>query len=234
MTVSGIEVEVFKKDIKNMHLRVYPPEGLVRVSAPASLPDEAVRLFVVGKIHWIKKRQKDFRQQARELPKEYITGESHYFDGKRYLLKVIEHSGKPQIKIKNKKYLELYIRQGADFSTKEKVFSDFYREHLKKIIPDYLTKWETAIDVQCKHWEVRKMQTKWGSCNYKTGRILLNLELAKKPRPYLEYIILHELLHFQVRHHNDEFRALLDKYMPNWKTFQRELNALPVGDAVLT
>lgn len=229
LTVSNITVDVVKKDIKNMHLTVYPPNGRVRVSAPSELPDEAVRLFVVGKIHWIKKRQKLFQEQQRELPREYITGESHFFDGKRYLLKVIDHSGKAEIKIKNKKYLELYVRSGADKESKQRVFTEFYRNYLKATVPALLKKWEEITGLQCESWEIRKMQTKWGSCNEKKKKIILNLELAKKPRPYLEYIILHELLHLLVRNHNDEFRALLDRYMPNWREYQRELNALPVA-----
>lgn len=227
--VSGLSVDVVKKDIKNMHLTVYPPNGRIRVSAPIDLSDEAIRLFVVGKIHWIKKRQKSFQEQIRELPRVYIAGESHYFDGKRYLLRVNETQQKQEVRIKNKKYLDLYIKKNADIKTKQKILNDFYRTHLKVILPEIILKWEEKIGVQCQDWEVKKMRTKWGSCNKETGKIIFNLELAKKPRHCVEYIVVHELLHLLVRYHNNEFRSLLYKFMPNWQVYQRELNELPIA-----
>ena len=227
--VLDLTIDVVKKDIKNMHLAVYPPTGRIRIASPKDIKDEAIRLFAIGKIRWIKKHQKNFYEQLREAPREYITGESHYFDGKRYLLKVIERNGKHELKIKNKTYLELYISPNASIEAKEKIFNEWYRAHLKDILPKLIMSWEEKIDVQCKAWDIKKMRTKWGSCNIEKRKILLNLELAKKPRQCLEYVIAHELMHFHERHHNDNFKRLLDKYMPNWKTLKRELNDLPVA-----
>lgn len=227
--VLDLTIDVVKKDIKNMHLAVYPPTGRIRIASPKDLNDEAIRLFAISKIRWIKKHKKNFYEQLRETPKEYITGESHYFDGKRYLLRVIERYGKYELKIKNKSYLELYVSPKATIEAKEKVFNEWYRNHLKEIVPDIIKNWEEKTSLNCEHWDVKKMRTRWGSCNIEKRKILLNLELAKKPRHCLEYVIVHELMHFFERNHNDNFKGLLDKYMPNWKTNKRELDNLPVS-----
>ncbi|WP_286761328.1 M48 family metallopeptidase [Salegentibacter sp. UBA1130] len=226
--VLDLRIDVVKKDIKNMHLAVYPPTGRIRIASPKEVKDEAIRLFAISKIQWIKKHQKNFYEQLRETPREYITGESHYFDGKRFLLKVVERHGKHELIIKNKTYLELYINPKASENAKEKVFQEKYRAHLKEIVPGIIKNWEEKTGLICEHWDVKKMKTKWGSCNIEKRKILLNLELAKKPRHCLEYVIVHELMHFLERNHNDKFRALLDKFMPNWRTYKRELNELPV------
>lgn len=226
--VLDLVIDVVKKDIKNMHLAVYPPTGRIRIASPKDIHDEAIRLFAISKIRWIKKHQKNFYDQLRETPREYITGESHYFDGKRYLLKVIQRYGKHEIKIKNKTYLELYVSPKATVEAKEKVFNEWYRNHLKEVVPGLLEKLEEKTNLKCESWGVQKMRTKWGSCRIEKRKIMLNLELAKKPRHCLEYVILHELIHFLERNHNDKFRSHLDKFMPNWKTYKRELNELPV------
>lgn len=227
--VLDLTIDVVKKDIKNMHLAVYPPTGRIRIASPKEVNDEAIRLFAISKIRWIKKHQKNFYEQLREGPREYITGESHYFDGKRYLLKVIQRFGKHELKIKNKSYLELYVSPKATVEAKEKVFNEWYRSHLKEIVPDIIKIWEEKTGLSCKHWDIKKMRTRWGSCNIEKRKILLNLELAKKPRHCLEYVIVHELMHFFERNHNDNFKGLLDKFMPNWKTYKRELDNLPVA-----
>jgi len=227
--VLDLTIDVVKKDIKNMHLAVYPPTGRIRLASPKDVKDEAIRLFAISKIRWIKKHQKNFYEQLREAPREYITGESHYFDGKRYLLNVIERYGKHELKIKNKSYLELYVSPKATIEAKEKVFNEWYRMHLKELVPDIIRTWEEKTGLNCEHWDIKKMRTRWGSCNIEKRKILLNLELAKKPRHCLEYVIVHELMHFFERNHNDHFKGLLDKFMPNWKTYKRELDNLPVA-----
>ena len=225
--VLDLTIDVIKKDIKNMHLAVYPPTGRIRIATPKHLNDEAIRLFAISKISWIKKHQKSFYEQLRESPREYITGESHYFNGKRYLLKVIERYGKHEIKIKNKTYLELYVSPNTTRDAKRKVFDEWYRAYLKEILPELIIYWEKKIGIHCESWDIKKMRTKWGSCNIEKRKILLNLELAKKPKHHLDYVIVHELTHFLERNHNDNFKAHLDKFMPNWRAYKRELNSLP-------
>ncbi len=220
-------VTLVKKDIKNMHLSVYP-DGKIRVSAPKDLSDEAIRLYVIGKIRWIKKHQQNFANQQRETPREYITGESHYFEGRRYLINVIEQYGKHEIKIRNKKYLDLYVNPKTTKEGKERVFKQWYKEHLRDIISELLEKWKRILDIHPQCWEIKQMQTKWGSCKVHSKKIIFNLELAKKPRHCIEYVVLHELIHLIERHHNNNFKAYLDRYMPNWQAIKHELDSLPI------
>ena len=224
INVSDIRVDVIKKDIKNIHLAVYPPTGRVRLSSPKSMKTESLRLFVISKLGWIKKRIRDMHTQIREQEREYIQGESHYVQGKRYLMNVIERDGPPRVVIRNKKYMDLYVRPGSDKAKREEVVKEWYRYLLKEQIPALIEKWGQSLDVTINDWGVRQMKTKWGSCNIKEKRIWLNLELGKKPKHCLDYVVLHEMLHLKERHHNDRFKALLDQHMPGWKKRREELN----------
>lgn len=224
MIVSDISVDVVKKDIKNIHLAVYPPTGRVRLSSPHSMRAESLRLFVISKLGWIRKHIRNMNSQIREPEREYIQGESHWVQGQRYLLNIIEEEKPPKVEIRNKKYLDLYVRAGSDKSKREDVVKEWYRELLKNQIPSLIEKWEEELEVEIADWGVRQMKTKWGSCNVDDQRIWLNLELAKKPKHSLDYVVLHEMVHLKERHHNDRFKELLDHYMPSWRQRREELN----------
>lgn len=226
ITVSNITIDIVRKNIQNLHLAVYPPTGRVRIAAPLKIDDEAVRLFAISKLGWIKKHRKNFANQQRETQREYVSGESHYFEGGRYLLNVIYQNAKPKVLIRNKTYIDLYVRQDSNLKQREKVMTECYRERLKENIQPFIEKWQKKIGVDLKDWQVKRMRTKWGTCNIEQRRIWLNLELAKKPLHCLEYIIVHELVHFLERHHNDRYVALMDKFLPNWRFCQSELNRL--------
>jgi len=226
ITIRNITIDVIKKDIKNLHLAVYPPTGRVRIAAPLNVKDEAVRLFAISKLGWIKKHRKNFAEQKRETEREYISGESHYYEGRRYLLNVIYQKGNPKVKIRNKTHLDLYVRENSTLEQREKIMTEWHREKLKEKIPPLIEKWQRKIGVELKGWQVRKMRTKWGTCNIEAGRILLNLELSKKPNYCLEYIVVHELVHFIERHHNDRYLSFMDKFLPNWRIYRDELNEL--------
>lgn len=226
ITIRNITIDVIKKDIKNLHLAVYPPSGRVRIAAPLNVKDEAVRLFAISKLGWIKKHRKNFAEQKRETEREYISGESHYYEGRRYLLNVIYQKGNPKVKIRNKTHLDLYVRENSTLEQREKIMTEWHREKLKEKIPPLIEKWQRKIGVELKGWQVRKMRTKWGTCNIEAGRILLNLELSKKPNYCLEYIVVHELVHFIERHHNDRYLSFMDKFLPNWRIYRDELNEL--------
>ena len=178
------------------------------------------------KLGWIKKHRQNFADQARETPREYVSGESHYFEGRRYLLNVIYQKDKPQVKIRNKTYIDLYVREESNPDQREKVMTEWYREKLKKNIVPLIKKWKEKIDVDLNDWQIKKMRTKWGTCNIEARRIWFNLELAKKPLHCLEYITVHELVHFLERHHNNRYVNLMDKFLPNWRFCQNELNQL--------
>ena len=226
---SNLSIDVVRKDIKNMHLAVYPPTGRVRIATPLNVNDEAVRLFAISKIAWIRKHQRYFKAQDRQSPREFIQRESHYFQGKRFLLRITEHEAPARVELKTKTYIDLFIRPTSTIEQKQIAINEWYRVELKKLIPDIIEKWEKKIGVSVAEWHVKQMKTKWGTCNIEKKRIWINLELAKKPIHCLEYIIVHEMIHFIERHHNDRFMALMDKYIPQWKFFKEELNRLPVS-----
>lgn len=228
INVAGIPIEIVRKDIKNMHLAVYPPAGRVRLAAPRHVHDDALRQFAIAKLGWIKKQQRRFREQEREAEREYVSGETHYFRGQRYQLRVHSiRSGKHRLEIDGQRML-LYVRPGTTQERCGEVFDAFYRNYLKQETARLLVDWQPRIGVAVQDWRIQRMRTKWGSCHPDTGRILLNLELAKKPPLCLEYIIVHELIHLIERTHNARFMALLDQHMPDWAHRREVLNRLPV------
>ena len=229
ISVNDIEVQIVRKDIKNLHLGVYPPNGRVRVAAPTHVTDDNVRLAVISKLSWIKKQRANFQAQTRQSQREMVTGESHYVWGKRYLLDVVERTGKHEIVIKSNKRLTLYVSPNTARANRELVLNEWYRAALKAQVPDLIAKWEPIIGVQVAEWGIKKMKTKWGSCTIEAGRIWLNLELAKKPRECLEYILVHEMVHLLERHHNEQFRAYMDKFMPQWRWHRDVLNQAPLA-----
>ena len=229
ITVNDIEVQVVRKPIKNLHLGVYPPDGRVRVAAPTHVTDDNIRLAVISKLAWIKKQQAAFQAQTRQSQREMVTRESHYFWGRRYLLDIIERPGKHEVAIKNNKTLVLYVRPNTTRANRELALNQWYRAALKERLPDLLAKWEPITGVQVAEWGIKRMKTKWGSCNIEAKRIWLNLELAKKPSECLEYILVHEMVHLLERRHNDQFRTHMDKLMPHWRFHRDLLNQSPLA-----
>jgi predicted metal-dependent hydrolase len=229
LTISGIKVEVVRKDIKNLHLGVYPPHGRVRVAAPLIISDEAVRLAVIDKLAWIRRQKGKFAGQPRQSYREMVNGESHYFLGQRYRLRVHHHDAPARVAVRGIASLDLFVRPGASAEQREAVLLGWHREQLKAMIPPLLEKWQPVIGVQVADWGIKKMKTKWGSCNPSARRIWLNLELAKTPIQCLEYIVVHELTHLLERHHNDRFVALMDVHLPHWRRDRDMLNCLPLG-----
>jgi predicted metal-dependent hydrolase len=225
--LGDIAVDVVQKDIKNIHLSVYPPAGKVRISAPLRMDIDTIRVFAITKLDWIKRQQQKLREQARETPREYIDRESHYVWGKRYLLKVVEKDAAPEIELKHNKML-LHIRPGTSDGIKQEILEAWYREQLKEAAPLLIAKWEPHMGVKVERFFVQKMKTKWGSCSPGTKRIRLNTDLAKKPPECLEYIIVHEMTHLLEPTHNSRFITLMDQFMPKWRFYKEELNRLPV------
>ncbi|MBA6315174.1 M48 family metallopeptidase [Cellulophaga baltica] len=225
---ANVEVEIMRKDIKNMHLAVYPPNGAIKLSVPTKTDDEVVRLFAISKLGWIKKNVKNFKKQARETKRDYVSGESHYFKGQRYLLNVHHHNGYKKVEITGTNKIQLWVKPTATVEEKATVIKEWYRKELKSQIPELLKKWEKIIGVQSDDWGVKQMKTKWGACNVDAKRIWLNLELAKKPTICLEYILVHELVHLHERNHNTRFISLMNQFMPKWRMHRDELNSLPI------
>ncbi|HCI14232.1 MAG: metal-dependent hydrolase [Gallionellales bacterium GWA2_60_142] len=225
--LGGIAVEVVQKDIKNIHLSVYPPTGRVRIAAPLRMDIDTIRVFAITKLGWIKSQQQKLREQERETPREYLDRESHYVWGKRYLLKIEEQDGAPEVALRHNKLI-LRIRPATSREKKQEILDAWYREQLKAALPSLLDKWEALMSVKVGRCFVQKMRTKWGSCSHDTRNIRLNTDLARKPPECLEYIVVHELAHLLEPTHNQHFIVLMDRFMPKWRFYKDQLNKLPV------
>ena len=221
--VANIPVEVVKKNIKNLHLSVLPPDGKVRVSAPEALSDDAIAMFVRTKIGWIRKQQEKFELQPRQSERQYVSGETLYVWGRQYFLRV-EYSYKGNALVLSGDNAILTVRKESTVKQRETFVNEWYRTLLKAEVEKYLPKWERITGLQCSSWQSKYMTTKWGTCNTSTGKIWLNLQLAKKPIECLEYVILHELIHLKVRNHGPEFVAEMNRYMRNWREIRNQLN----------
>ena len=226
--IAGIEVKVTKKNIRNIHLAVYPPKGKVTLACPEATADETIRLYLTSKIGWIRRQRKVLEEKERQSPREYVSRETHYFLGKAYLLKIIPTEG-PNVVKAGKKFIEINMHPNTSKARREELMREWYRTELKHLLTGIIEKWEKKMELRLEDWHVRQMKTKWGSCNPKKKHILLNLELAKKPVHCIEYIVVHELVHLLERTHNEHFVALMDRYLPNWRRLRDELNKLPVS-----
>ncbi len=228
ITVANIRVEILRKDIKNLHMGVYPPNGRVRVAAPLLVSDEAVRLAVIGKLAWIKRQREKFQTQPRQSERAMVRGESHYHLGQRYRLNVVEQPGKRSITLRGKSMV-LTCPAGSTTEQRTALLLRWQRAELKSLLEPLLKQWQTVLGVTVATWGVKRMKTKWGSCNPQTASLWFNLELIKKAPACIEYIVLHELMHLVERHHNDRFTALLDQHLPNWRSLQQLLNQSVLG-----
>lgn len=226
ITIENIDIELIRKNIKNIHLSVHPPDGRVRLSVPKRMDDEAVRLFVISKLSWINKHKKKYSLQERQAEIEFLSGESHYFLGSRYILNIIETTGKQRVQLRDDKYIDLYVRENSTKEKREKIMLEWYRQKLKMLVPGYIEKWENIIGVRVNDWGVKLMKTRWGTCNIRDKRIWINLELAKKNVTCLEYIVVHEMVHLLERYHNDVFKGYMSEFLPNWKSIKEELQKI--------
>jgi len=224
MQVAGMEVLVVRKPIKNLHLSVLPPLGRVRVSAPLAMKDDAIRAFLATKIAWIKKQKAKFKSQERQTRREYVSGETHYYLGKPYRLEVIFENKPPQVHLSGKNKMVLRVRPNSGLAKREEVMLRWYRGQLRTMLNELLPKWQKRLGVHVGNWGIRRMKTRWGTCNQKAKRILLNLELVKKPVACIEYVAVHELLHLIEKKHNENFVNLMIKYLPKWRSVRDELN----------
>jgi len=229
MKINDFEVQIAKKDIKNIHLGVYPPEGRIRVAAPLNINDETIRLFIISKIHWINKQCTKFIEQQRQTKREYVSGETHYFLGRKYRLNVIYTNSHQKVEITKKTHIDLHIKPNTSIEKREALLNRFYRMELKKQSPSLINKWSKIIGVKVNQINIKKMKTKWGTSNPNYNRIWLNLELAKYSIHCIEYVIVHEMTHFLEKNHTEKFYRLMDSFLPNWQQYKNELNNSVLG-----
>lgn len=229
IVVNELTVRIFRKNIKRFNMSVCPPDGWIRVAAPEHFSDESIRLAVISRLGWIKRQIKSFEDQPRQSEREFTGRESHYYLGRRYLLYIVHTEKRPFVEIRNTNMLILNINENSEREERKKLLTDWYRQEMKRILPDIIKKWENKFNLKVSSYGIKRMKTKWGSCNPKHRRIWLNLELMKKPPYCIEYVVVHEIAHFLERHHNKRFFAHMDRIMPQWRTFKRELNGLPLA-----
>lgn len=227
LQLGDITIDVIKKDIKNVHLSVNPPLGDVRISAPMSMNQDAIRAFAIDKLAWIKSERKKFLAQEREPAREFLERESHYVWGKRYLLEIVEADEVPHVELKHST-LVLKVRTGTDKSKMRALLDEWYREQIKDVVPELVAKYSGRLKVSIDRLFVQDMKTQWGGCNTSRNNIRLNTDLARKSPEYLEYVVLHEMAHLLEPTHNARFTTIMDQNMPNWRQYRDELNRLPL------
>lgn len=223
LQIEDISIDVEWKRIKNIHLRVCPPDGSVRISAPVKIDPAILRGFVESKLGWIRKQQDRIRGCKPPEHKEFTSGEIHYFSGDQFMLDVVERSAKPEVVI-DRDIMRLFIRPETTVEKRHAVVEQFYREQLREALPAIIAKWERVMNVRVNDFGIKRMKTRWGTCNRKTGRIWINLELAKRSPECLEYIVVHEMVHLLERGHNAIFYGHMDRFLPQWRMIKKELN----------
>jgi predicted metal-dependent hydrolase len=228
LSVNGINVDVVYKDIKNLHVGVYPPIGRVRVAAPQRLDEAHIRLAVIHRLPWIKRQRKQLQDAARQSPREMVSGESHYVWGERYRLTVVERSKRPSIELDGGRLL-LFVPRDLDTAARLELLQRWQRRQLRAAIPALIERWEPTVGRCVPSWGIRRMKTKWGSCNCQSGRIWFNLELSKKHPRCLEYVVVHEMAHLLERNHGERFTTLMDAFLPDWRSRRDELNGAPLA-----
>lgn len=228
LRLGELPIQVVRKDIRNVHLSVHPPAGRVTIAAPRHVSLAAIRAYAITRLGWIRRQQKKLQEQERETRREYLDRESHYLWGRRYLLKVLEKDEAPRVTLKGSQMV-LRVRPGTTAARRHELVEDWYRSQVREALPVLLRKWEKRFGVEVKKVHLQRMRTKWGSCNAPRRTIRLNTDLARKPRPCLEYIVVHEMAHFVVRHHNEHFIKLMDRHLPTWRQVRHLLNSTPLA-----
>ncbi len=225
--IGDISIRLTKKDIKNVHLSVHPPDGRVTLVAPTATRPDVARAYAISKLGWIRDQQRQLKSQARETPRKFIERESHYLWGRRYLMSVVYRDAKPCVRLDHKR-ITLMIRSDSNAEKRAEVIHEWHKSLLHDAIPPLIAKWETKLGVKVSGYFLQRMKTKWGGCNHRAGHIRLNTELVKKPKDLLEYVIVHEMAHLLEPTHNDRFIAILEKHYPTWREARVELNELPL------
>ena len=228
LQLGDIEIAVTRKDVKNVHLSVHPPEGRVTLVAPARARLDVLRAYAITRLAWIRKQQAAFRAQARETPRRHVTRESHVLWGRRYLLDVRYVDAKPCVLLDHKR-ITLTVRHGSDAAKRAEVMHAWHKAQLHQTLPELIRIWEPRLGVKVRAYFLQRMKTRWGSCQHARGHVRINTELVKKPRHLLEYVLVHEMMHLLVPRHDARFVALLDQHLPMWREARAELNALPLG-----
>lgn len=225
--IGELSVEVTKKDIKNVHLSVHPPDGRVTMTAPSATRLDVARAYAISRLGWIRQQQEKLRSQARETPRRFIERESHSLWGRRLLLRIVYRDTKPLVKLDHQR-ITLTVRPGSDVGKRAAVIHNWHKSLLHDVVPTLIRKWEPKMKVKVTGYFLQRMKTKWGSCNPGKRHIRLNTELVKKPKDLLEYVVVHEMVHLLEPNHSNRFITILEEHYPTWREARAELNELPL------
>ena len=226
LKMDNVNIHITFKNIKNIHLRVYPPDGQVRISVPKHISKNVLKEFLFSRLDWIKAQQAKIKASPRHVAPSFVDSEQHYFNGESHLLKVIEHRGMPKVE-KKQDSLHLYLRPDTPLEKRQFLLNEWYRQQLKNTLPPLIAHYEPLMGVKVNEFRIKNMKTRWGTCNPAAKRIWLNLELAKKPPKCLEYVVVHEMVHLLERSHNQRFVGFMNQFMPQWRTYKKQLNDFP-------
>lgn len=228
MIINGIDIEVERKPIKNLHLAVYPPDGRVHVSAPKEYSDEQIKLFVLKKWVWIAQKRKETTAYTIQDVREYVSGEAHYYKGELYRLKVVRDNACTYHVETQGDYIIAYVHERTSKGSVADLLGSWYKAQITPTMAQYIGKWEQILGVKVQAWTIQQMQSSWGKCHKDSGKIMFNLQLAKKPLNCIEYVVAHELTHLIEQNHTDKFRHILGTYLPGWRNIKEQLNEFPL------
>jgi predicted metal-dependent hydrolase len=228
IVLGDISIALTRKQVKHVHLSVHPPNGRVTMVVPMGTRLAAARAYAISKLRWIKGQRLQLLAQPRETAREFVTRESHFLWGRRYLLAVREAEERPSVVAKIRR-LVLTVRPGASRAKRAEVMHEWHKQLLHEAVVPLLAKWQAKLGVKASAYFLQRMKTKWGACNHRDRNIRLNTELVKKPKDLLEYVIVHELVHLIEPKHSDRFMALMDRHYPHWREARSELNSLPLS-----
>lgn len=231
LEVAGSAVELRRKRIKNLHIGVYPPVGHIRVAAPEAMSLDTIRIAVLTRMSWIRRKQAQFAQQERQTARAFVSGETHFVLGRPMRLSVeVTDTRRHQISTTGSDRIQLLVPSDSSYEDRKRWMENWHRAELRNVASPRVEKWASRLGVKPSNWGIRRMKTKWGSCNPEKGTIWLNLELARKDIAAIDYVILHETAHFLSPRHDVTFLAILDRHMPTWRQVRADLNAAPLSD----
>ena len=223
-TLGGIAMQFERRNIKNLRIGIYAPHGEVRVAAPKRMAEGTVRNFIISRIGWIVRKRAELEGREVTPQTQLVSGEVHYFQGRPHVLTVIEAAGRPGVIRVDESALQLRVRPGADTAARFRLLNTWYRQRLQEQLAPLVSRWQQRLGIEVAELRIRRMRTRWGSCNARARRVCLNLDLIRKPPQCLEYVLVHELAHFFERRHNARFYGFMDRLLPDWRAQRAELN----------
>ena len=228
LTIEDVRVSVVRKRVKNVNFRVYPPAGDVVVSVPLRMSDSVVLEVLTGRLPWIRLQRSRYASAPPARFLEYVDGEEHRLFGRCYTLRLVHGAGRTGPSATDRDVVALHVRPFADHDARRRAHEAWLRRVLATEIERLVAEWSPRLGVEVAAWGVKRMKTRWGTCNHRARRIRLNLDLVTRPPACLEYVVVHELAHILVPDHSRAFWDVLDTHMPHWRRARTELGRWPL------